>query len=145
VRGWVSTGSPSNTMSPGPRPTSIPSGILIHPAVRPQYTNVTDKQTDRTGQTDRQTGQQSDSIGRTVLQTVAQKPSQNVSKFSIHVKCGSGSAFSDDNAVWYVLIRHIRVRKVKVTLQLGAALWRSVMSTVVLFYYCWYAAAGANK
>jgi len=24
-------GSPSNTMSPGPRPTSIPSSILIHP------------------------------------------------------------------------------------------------------------------
>ena len=29
-------GSPSNTMSPGPRPTSLPSGILIHPAVWPQ-------------------------------------------------------------------------------------------------------------
>ena len=25
-------GSPSNTKSPGPRPTSIPSGILVHPA-----------------------------------------------------------------------------------------------------------------
>ena len=31
-------GSPSNTMSPGPRPTSIPSGILMHPAVWPQQT-----------------------------------------------------------------------------------------------------------
>jgi len=31
-------GSPSNTMWPGPRPTSIPSGILIHPAVWPQQT-----------------------------------------------------------------------------------------------------------
>jgi len=30
-------GSPSNTMWHGPRPTSVPSGILIHPAVRPQY------------------------------------------------------------------------------------------------------------
>jgi len=28
----------SNTMSPGSRPTSVPSGILIHPAVRPQQT-----------------------------------------------------------------------------------------------------------
>ena len=28
--------SPSNTMSPGPRPTSVPSGILIHPVVWPQ-------------------------------------------------------------------------------------------------------------
>jgi len=42
-------GSPSNTMSPhrmwpGPRPTSVPSGILIHPTVWPQYTNVTDRQ-----------------------------------------------------------------------------------------------------
>jgi len=31
-------GCSSNTMSPGPRPTSVPSGILIHPAVRPQKT-----------------------------------------------------------------------------------------------------------
>ena len=29
------TGFP-NTMSPRPRPTSVPSGILIHPAVWPQ-------------------------------------------------------------------------------------------------------------
>jgi len=29
-------GSPSNRMSPGPRPTSVPSGILINPAVWPQ-------------------------------------------------------------------------------------------------------------
>jgi len=29
-------GSPSNTLSPGSRPTSVPSGILIHPAVWPQ-------------------------------------------------------------------------------------------------------------
>ena len=50
--------SPSNTMWPGPRPTSMPSGILIHPSVWPQYTNVTD----RTGQTEQTT---SDSIGRT--------------------------------------------------------------------------------
>jgi len=33
--------SPSNTMWPGPRPPSIPSGILIHPTVWPQYINVT--------------------------------------------------------------------------------------------------------
>ena len=26
-------GSPSNTKSPGPRPTSIPCGILVHPAI----------------------------------------------------------------------------------------------------------------
>ena len=37
-------GSPSNTMSPGPRPTSMPSGIYIHPTVWPQYTNVTDRE-----------------------------------------------------------------------------------------------------
>jgi len=40
------------------------SFILIHPIVWPQYTNVTDRRTDR---------QRSDSIRRTVLQTVAQK------------------------------------------------------------------------
>ena len=44
-------GSPSNTMWPAPRLTSIPSGILIHPTVWPQYTNVTD----RTDRQDRQT------------------------------------------------------------------------------------------
>ena len=45
-------GSPSNTMWPGPRPTCVPSFILIRPTVWRQYTNVTD----RTGQdrTDRQ-------------------------------------------------------------------------------------------
>jgi len=31
-------GSPSNTKSPGPRLTSIPIGILVHPAVWPQRT-----------------------------------------------------------------------------------------------------------
>jgi len=36
VGGWVPTGSPSNTMWPGPKPTSLPSGILIHPTVWPQ-------------------------------------------------------------------------------------------------------------
>jgi len=41
-------GSPSNTMSPWPRPTSVPSGILIHLTDWPQYTNATD----RTGRTD---------------------------------------------------------------------------------------------
>jgi len=37
-------GFPFNTMSPGPRPTSVPSGSLIHLTVWPQYTNVTDRQ-----------------------------------------------------------------------------------------------------
>jgi len=34
--GQWQTGSPCNTMWPGPRPTSLPSGILIHPTVWPQ-------------------------------------------------------------------------------------------------------------
>jgi len=42
------TESPSNTMSPWSRPTSVPSGILIHPTVWPQYTNDTEKQTGQT-------------------------------------------------------------------------------------------------
>ena len=33
---WGAAGSLSNTMWPGPRPTSVPNGILIHPAVCPQ-------------------------------------------------------------------------------------------------------------
>jgi len=56
-------GSPSNTMWPGPRPTSMPSFILVHPTVWPQYTNVTDMQTRQDNGSD---------SGRTVLQTVAQ-------------------------------------------------------------------------
>jgi len=51
-------GSPFTTMWPGPRPTCMPSFILIRPAVWPQYTNVTDRQTDRTDR------QRSDSIWR---------------------------------------------------------------------------------
>ena len=62
-------GSTPNTVWPVPRPTSTPSGLLIRPAVWSQYTNVTDRQRDMTGQ-DRQ---RSDSIGRTVLQSVAQE------------------------------------------------------------------------
>ena len=44
-------GSPSNTVWLGQRPTSVPSFVLIHPTVWPQYIDVTDRQ-DR--QTDRQ-------------------------------------------------------------------------------------------
>jgi len=48
----------------------MPSFILIRPTGWPQYTNVTDRQTERQ---DRQNRQRSDSIGRTVLWTVTQK------------------------------------------------------------------------
>ena len=51
---WVSI----YTMSSGP--TSVSCGILIHPTVWPQYTNVTVLQTG-------QTGRQSRSIGRNVI------------------------------------------------------------------------------
>ena len=50
----------------------MPRFILIHPAVRPQYTNVTTDRQDGTDKQTGQTGQRSDSIGRTVLQTVVQ-------------------------------------------------------------------------
>jgi len=59
--------SPSNTMWSGTRPTCATSFVLIHPTDWPQYTNVADRQTDRTDR------QRSDSIERTALQTVAQK------------------------------------------------------------------------
>jgi len=41
-------------MWPERRPTFTPSFILIHPAVWPQYTNVTDRHDRQTGHTDRQ-------------------------------------------------------------------------------------------
>jgi len=59
----------------------IASFILIHPTVWPQYTNVTDRQT---GQTDRQ---RSDSIGRTALQTVAQKSKRWYYFCYIYINC----------------------------------------------------------
>jgi len=68
------SGSLSNTVWPGPRPTSMPSGILIYASVWPQYTNVEDRQ-DRT---DRQDRQQSDRIGRTVLYKRSPKNTYNM-------------------------------------------------------------------
>ena len=57
-----------------PRPICVPSFILIHPTVWPQNANVTDRTgQDRTGRQDRQW---CDSIGRSVLQTVAQRSSR---------------------------------------------------------------------
>ena len=76
---WGEAGFPSNTMSPGPRPASVPSGILIHPTVW----NVTDRQTG-------QMGQRSDSTGRTVLQTVAQKSYIGSLPFLIYQKAPEG-------------------------------------------------------
>ena len=60
-------GSPSNTMWPGQRHNRVPSFILIHSTV---WDNTP---TSQTGQTIRQ---RSNSIGWTVLQTVAQKLSK---------------------------------------------------------------------
>jgi len=65
---WGSSSRPHLTQCGEGR--GMPSSILTHPTVCPQYTNVTDR-------TDRQDRQRSDSIGRTVLQTVAQKPAVN--------------------------------------------------------------------
>ena len=42
--GGGEAGFPSNTMWPGPRPTCMPSFVMIHSTVWPQYTNVTDRQ-----------------------------------------------------------------------------------------------------
>jgi len=48
--GQEGAGFRSNTMSSGPKPTFVPSGILIHVTVWPQYTNVTYTQDRQTGQ-----------------------------------------------------------------------------------------------
>jgi len=74
--GQGEVGSPSNTMWPGPRPTSMPSFIVIHPTVWLQYTNVTDR-----------TGQWSDSIGQTLSQTVAQKLPPPTSIYQLDYSC----------------------------------------------------------
>jgi len=72
--GGAAAGFPSNTMWPG-QGRGLTSFILIHPTIWPQYTNVIDRQrqTDTQDRTDRHDRQRSDSIGWTVLQTVAQK------------------------------------------------------------------------
>ena len=93
----LSAGSPSNTMWPGLRSTSVPSGIFTHPTVWPQYTNVT-RLTHR--HADRQDRQRSDSIGRTVLRTVAHKghietPRNFLYMLTVYVARSS----SDDNAI----------------------------------------------
>jgi len=90
-------------MCPELTSTSVPSFILIHPTVWPQYSmrrdvlryrhynynSFTYLQTDRRQErTDRH---RSDTIGRTVLQTVAQK------------RHGPGSVLFDDNGIFYVL------------------------------------------
>jgi len=101
--GELDSPTPSDTKAPGLRPISVPNGIVIHPAVWPQWTivgcvhlggggagspsnsvagaeaylhykfHLDPSNNTPTSETDRQTGQWSDSIGRTVLQTVAQK------------------------------------------------------------------------
>jgi len=62
-------GSPSNTVWPGPRPTCVPC-FIFNCSIQPFGHSTPTSQTGQTGQTDRQ---RSDSIGRTVLQTVAQQ------------------------------------------------------------------------
>ena len=83
--GRGNAGSPSNTVWPRPRPTCVPSFILSCPTVWPQCTNVTDIHTNR------QTGQRSDSIGRTVLQTVANNMVNLWLREDVHTKHGRGS------------------------------------------------------
>jgi len=62
-------GSPSNTKSPGSRPTSMSIKFNFDPSNRLVTIHQRYRQTDRTDRT----GQRCDCIGRTVLQTVAQK------------------------------------------------------------------------
>ena len=81
----------------------MPSITLIHPTVLPQYTNVTDR-------TD---GQQSDSIGQTVLETVAQKPTGYRYRWQLGlvVACWSWSSYSMPGSVSTGMGDHLRVGK----------------------------------
>jgi len=71
--------------------TSVLSFILIHPKIWPQYTNVTDRQTDRT---DRQT---------TVRQHRANRFTNGRSKNDVMLPAAVARSFSDDNTIRYVL------------------------------------------
>jgi len=67
--------------------TCVPSFILIHPTIWPQYTNVTDRQ-DRTDRTDRTVWQHRANCftnGRPKTTHL------NFTKFSVRVNCGRGS------------------------------------------------------
>jgi len=77
------------------------SAILIQPAVWPQYTNVTE----RTGE-DRQTDRQrTESTGRTVLQTVAQKKrKKRKGRKRGWVWQGKGGGRKQENAISAMLI-----------------------------------------
>jgi len=72
--GGGGAGSLSNTMLPGSRPTYLHAKFYLDPSNRLATVHQRHRQTGRDRQTHRQTGQRSYSIGRTVLQTVAQKP-----------------------------------------------------------------------
>ena len=75
-------GLPSNTMWHGMMPTSVPSGIFIHSAVWPQYTNVAERTyIDR---------QDNGPILRTVLQTVAQKSQEYYNIMACPLLCMGG-------------------------------------------------------
>jgi len=90
-------------MWPGPRPTSISSGILIHPFIQPFGHNTPSSQTGI--KTDRQIDrQQSDSIGRTVLQTVVKNGSPYaIEPFSVCLSvCLSVTLVYCGQTVWWI-------------------------------------------
>jgi len=73
-------GSPSNRMWPVPSPTCMPSFVLI----RPNSLATVHERHIQTDRTDRQDRQRTDSIGRTVLQTVTQKSEASVRLSLLH-------------------------------------------------------------
>jgi len=77
----------------------MPSFILIRPTVWPQCTNITDRQ-------DRQDRQRTDSIGRTVLQTVAEKRLAMLSDRCLSCPVSDvgvlwPNGWMDQDAIWY--------------------------------------------
>ena len=70
--GWGGAGSPSNTMWPGPAKAYLHAKFHLDPSNSLATIHQRYRQ-DRTGQTGQTERQRSDSIGQTVLQTVAQK------------------------------------------------------------------------
>jgi len=104
------------------------------PSVSPQYTKVTDKQTQ-----DRQRDVQlSDSVGRTVLQTVVQKSADRRTRHDY--TCSESSGFSEESAVARPRLRTIRQLRWRLTFAIFSStrfITKQVQTTLLALIPCY--------